>query len=504
MTQINEIVKTITEETPNIIIIKDYNGRFLFANQKIADLYGTTPQEMIGKTDHDFNSNKDQTDFYLHNIQRIMDNGEAETVYENSTDKATNEIRYFQSIKKPFLNHNKEKNILVIANDITTITLEQQQLEEKQMMLDIALEVIGEGVWDWNFSTNRVRHNKQWCDMFLVEDSKKIHDIAFFASLLHHDDADGVYEKIQTALQTTGIYESTHRMICTDGTIKWVLDRGRIIEKDTDGNPLRMIGSVRDITDSVKLKEKEKLLEKQSRLATLGEMMGNIAHQWRQPLSIISTLASTTNLYNTMGTLEKEATEQSMDAIVKQCEYLSNTITDFRNFIKNDRKQQQFMINTMVQKALSLAHASVAQHYIKIIASLDHDAICIGFESEILQALLNILNNAKDILSENIADETKRFIFVDVTKTYNTITIKIKDNAGGVPETIIDKIFDPYFTTKGDEVGTGLGLHMCKQIVEDSQGSVSVHNSDFDYDGITYKGAEFAITFPIAHEIERG
>jgi signal transduction histidine kinase len=261
-----------------------------------------------------------------------------------------------------------------------------------------------------------------------------------------------------------------------------------------------MIGCVRDITDTIKLHQKEKLLEKQSRLATLGEMIGNIAHQWRQPLSVISTIASGVSVYNTLKTLDEKTVEKSMETIIKQSEYLSNTINDFRNFIKNDRKKQNFHMIQMIEKSLSIANASMAKHYIKVILNAQEDRLCNGFESEILQSLLNILNNAKDILVKNVEDEEKRFIFIDTKIVDNNIMIQIKDNAGGVPENIIDKLFEPYFTTKGEDDGTGLGLYMCKQIVEDSLGSVAVVNEEYEYQGELYQGANFIISFPIVKD----
>ncbi len=497
MNGLAEIIKTITNETPNIILIKDYDGKFVFGNHMLASLYGTTSENLIGKCDADFNPNKEQTDFYLKNIQEIMDKGVIETVYEESTNSATKETRHYKSIKKPFLDEEGKKHILVVANDITDIEIERRKIAQKEETLNSALKIIGEGVWDWDLETNMVKHNQQWCDMFMVDDSKLEHHLDFFGSIIHPDDAELVFFKIQEALKNNHSFLSEHRILCKDGTIKWVKDRGEIVKKDSNENPLRMIGCVKDITDTISLKEKEKLLEKQSRLATLGEMIGNIAHQWRQPLSVISTLASSVSVYNELKTLDDKTIEKSMETIVQQSEYLSNTINDFRNFIKNDRNKQKFSIVKMINKALSIANASLSKHYVQVITDFEDDGVCNGFESEILQAILNILNNAKDVLEKNIENEDGRFIFLTTSLTDDSIVIKIKDNAGGVPEEIKEKLFEPYFTTKGDNEGTGLGLYMCKNIVEDSCGKVSVENRKYSHNGVNFIGAEFTISFPI-------
>ncbi|MBI3873593.1 MAG: PAS domain S-box protein, partial [Arcobacter sp.] len=201
MKEFTEIINTITEQTPNIILIKDYDGKFEFANKTLANLYGTTPLDMIGKSDSDFNPNKEQTDFYLQNIKDVMDKEELQVVYEESTNIATNENHYFQSVKKPFVGANGAKNILVIANDITDIHNERLKIEEKEHMLTLALKIIGEGVWDWDLRTNIVKHNQQWCDMFFIDDTKLEHPLDFFSSLLHPEDAEIVFGKIQFAMQ---------------------------------------------------------------------------------------------------------------------------------------------------------------------------------------------------------------------------------------------------------------------------------------------------------------
>ncbi len=208
------------------------------------------------------------------------------------------------------------------------------------------------------------------------------------------------------------------------------------------------------------------------------------------------------SVYNSLKTLDEKTIDKSMNTIIQQTEYLSTTISDFRNFIKNDRHKQKFSIVDMINKSLSIADAALAKYYVQMITDLDTDGYCNGFESEILQAMLNTLNNAKDALDKNIKNEEERFIFLSTDIKGDCIIIKIKDNAGGVPDEIINKLFDPYFTTKGDNEGTGLGLYMCKNIVEDSCGTVSVANRKFIYNGINYVGAEFTISFPIDGKAE--
>lgn len=382
-------------------------------------------------------------------------------------------------------------------NKIKELEIIKNQLEEKKYMLDAALNIIGEGVWDWDITTNQVKHNAQWCRMFKIDDTNLEHHIDFFISILSDDDKPKVNKRIQNALKTKSKYFSIHKIVCSDGEVKWVEDRGEIIKYDEEGHPIRMIGCVHDITDRIRLQEQEKILEKQTRLAALGEMIGNIAHQWRQPLSVISALVDSLELYYSINNLSQKVVQDTRLGVKTQIDYLSQTIEDFRNFIRNDRKSQSFYLSQVVKKTLSLVHAVINKNYIKIRSNSHDDAKCIGFESEMLQVLLNIINNAKDAFISNDINETERYIIIDSIKNGDFIELHIQDSAGGVPKDIINRIFEPYFTTKDDDLGTGLGLHMSKKIVEDSQGEISVQNTIFEIDGVQYMGAEFIIKFPI-------
>lgn len=494
--EIKKIFETITNETPNIIILKDYEGNFVYGNETLAKLYGTTTEDLIGKTDSDFNPNTKQTDFYLKNIQNIMNNNKTEVVLEESTNNVTGETHYFHSVKKPFLDSDGNKSILVIANDITEIQESKLELEEKKNRLDSAFDIIGEGVWDWNIKTNIIKHNYQWCNMFHLDNTKQEHPLEFFASIIYKKDKEKVALAINEAIENKKDYFSEHRIVCGNGEIKWVEDRGKIVKYDKDGTPIQMIGCVKDITDSKKLEEQKLLLEKQSRLASLGEMMGNISHQWRQPLSVISSLVTSLELHRNMKTLDDTVLENTVNSVTEQVEYLSQTIDDFKNFIKNDRKSDVFSTHNVINKALSLSKAVIDRAYISIVIGQCDNKECIGYESEILQVLLNIINNAKDVLLE-IGDEEKRFILIESISNKESVTIHIKDSAGGIPEKIIDRVFNPYFTTKDDSLGTGLGLYMSKKIVEDSMGTISVSNDIFDVEEQNYKGAHFVIEFPL-------
>jgi PAS domain S-box-containing protein len=245
----NTLLRTVIDENPNIILMKDWDGKFLIGNRALANLYGTTPDELIGKDDGAFNPNAEQVAFYLQNVREVMSQSQTQVVMEESTNAATGEVTYYQSIKKPLITREGKKQILVIANDVTELKRTQSRLEESERRLRYVLDATGEGVWDWNITTGEVTHNSRWCEIIGLDSAHLQHPVEFFADLLHPDDRDTVMQRLQKCLDGKGVYRSEHRMRLTDGRVVWVLDRGDVVERDAAGKPLRMVGSFTDISE---------------------------------------------------------------------------------------------------------------------------------------------------------------------------------------------------------------------------------------------------------------
>jgi|GEM_PF-690611 len=253
-------------------------------------------------------------------------------------------------------------------------------------------------------------------------------------------------------------------------------------------NKKTLLLTVKDVTSM-------KLLESQSKLASMGEMIGNIAHQWRQPLSIITTSATGMGIKAEYGIVDEKEIKKFSDQIVEQAEYLSNTIDDFRNFIKTDISHLKIGAKEILFNALSLTRDSLKSNYIFMIENIEDDLKLDGNKNELVQAFINIINNSKDKLKETEQSKQKRYIFVKTRKVdENCIEIIIKDNGGGIDESIIHRVFEPYFTTKHQSIGTGLGLSMTEKIISQRhKGEIEVHNTIFEYEGKKYKGACFLV-----------
>jgi PAS domain S-box-containing protein len=250
-----------------------------------------------------------------------------------------------------------------------------------------------------------------------------------------------------------------------------------------------------DITKEIEtqktLRENEQILMQQSKMASMGEMLSNIAHQWRQPLSLIATVASGVKMRKEYDSLDDEELMKYMDEIENSTEYLSKTIDDFRDYFKPDKQKTAFKSTNIIEKSLKIVNSSLQSHEIEIIKDIE-DIELHQLDGELIQVLINILNNAKDALVEkNIKNKV---IKIESKQEDDRAIFIISDNAGGIPEDIINNIFEPYFTTKHKSQGTGIGLYMSHQIItKHMDGYIDVENAPINYQSQKYTGAKFTL-----------
>ena len=234
-------------------------------------------------------------------------------------------------------------------------------------------------------------------------------------------------------------------------------------------------------------------LVEQSKMAALGEMIGNIAHQWRQPLSVISTCASGMKLNVDLGLDDKEALFKGFDSIVQSASELSQTIESFRNSSYQDTLVE-FELSELIEKCISSQNYLLEENKIEVLRDFDDSIKLVNLANSLKQAISNIIKNAKEALDKV---DYEKFIFVKTFIKDDSIHISIKDNAGGIPTENISKIYEPYFTTKHQAHGIGLGLNITYKIIHDSMcGKIKTTNSKYDYNDKTYEGAHFLIILP--------
>jgi hypothetical protein len=222
----------------------------LLCNRALARLYNTTPEAMVGKHDGDFGVPQDLADGYRANVLGIMARGETEVVFEDSRNAVTGEIRHFKSIKRPFKDADGNNQSLVIAHDITDVVRAQQQVAQSEQRLQEVMAATREGIWDWHVASGRVVHNQQWYRILGYGHDEITGHVDAFSARLHPEDKALVWQRLRQLLNGNDeFYRSEHRMIRKDGSVIWVLDRGRVAECDAHGEPVRVVGAYVDISE---------------------------------------------------------------------------------------------------------------------------------------------------------------------------------------------------------------------------------------------------------------
>tara|TARA_B100001063_G_C16776048_1_gene565460 strand:+ start:3060 stop:6221 length:3162 start_codon:yes stop_codon:yes gene_type:complete len=475
----DSILTSVFQVLPDLLFIMKKDGIIIdYRAQKNSNLY-VDPKVFLGNKIQDVLPEKIANIFNMH-IKDLKKNANF-SIFKYELEVKGN-LKHFEArmAKLP-----GEENIMTIVRDITDQVSYEQQLTFQLSLLEqslSAIDVVDENALFYYVNSTYV---KMW-----GYDSKE--EVLGTSPLSHCMDSEMpkiIIEKVEKNKEH--VFQFKGRKKNGDSfdvlmAVKYVHLMGKKF----------YIASSMDISENEKMKKesiaKERILYQQSKMASMGEMLGNIAHQWRQPLSTISTASTGAKIQKEMDSLSDDELDSILTIINDSAQYLSTTIDDFRNFF-NPKNNNIHKINSIktIEKALKLVSSQFNAKDIELIQDLESYEF-LSIENELVQVLVNLLNNAKDILitKENL----RRLIFINTYQKDGTSYIEIKDNGGGVDDSIVDRIFEPYFTTKHQAQGTGIGLYMSEEIVKNHlNGILSVENSTYTYDGIEYKGAKFSI-----------
>ncbi|MEA3490770.1 MAG: ATP-binding protein [Campylobacterota bacterium] len=229
-----------------------------------------------------------------------------------------------------------------------------------------------------------------------------------------------------------------------------------------------------------KIREKQQILIQNSKMASMGEMIANIAHQWRQPLNSLSALHTVLMMdYEDSGRLTHEELTQFKEESSQYIHKMSSTIDDFRNFFSPTKEKEQFVVLDAIKESIKFVKDSYLDSGVELIdRTQDRDTQMCSYKNELMQVIMILLNNSRDAVTGNNIENPQ--VIVYILENDGEIKICIKDNGGGIDDEIMDRIFEPYFTTKFKSDGTGVGLYMSKMIIEDSIGGELVLENDDD------------------------
>lgn len=258
---------------------------------------------------------------------------------------------------------------------------------------------------------------------------------------------------------------------------------------------VELINITHEVELETKLKDKEDLLQQQSKILSMNELIRNIAHQWRQPLSAISTASSGLRIQNELNLLNKDELDNTLQFIENTTQYLSSIINDFAKLTQPSENKTTFFVKDVINEAINILRGILESKNIVISSELDDNITLYGNKNSLLQCIVNILNNSNDVLSNK--ENIENIIFITLKQDNQYIYITIEDNGGGVDESILEKIFEPYFTTKHQYQGAGLGLYVVHNIITNIfDGFIQVINEEKEINNTKYKCALLAINIP--------
>jgi len=488
----------------NIIVSEsDLQGRITYVNKNFCKVSGYTEDELIGQPHSILRDPNTPKEFFA-NLWSTIQSGQTfhgiiKNITKNNTCywidtsisaiKVNSEIIGYKSIRFDITDKILAKETLE-----KKITQNKNLLDEQSKRFEFAINSSRDGFWDFNVDNQDFYLSSGWKKRLGFQEKENVTYLKYLAlipdeyRIEHHNAIHDVIDNYPINSEYVH-FRIRYPLVTKAGEKLLIEDVGDAIFSNTDKTITRITGFHRDITEH---ERQTKMIETQNRVAAMGDMMGNIAHQWRQPIGAINNILNDLELDIELEDLEQIDSNKFLEVSSKIKDltaHLNHTINDFRDLTSNEKVKSEFMLKDVIEEARKIIESEYKKYNISFIIDTPKECSCQlnGYKRELLQVIINILNNAKDILIEKKILNPK--IVFSLYKNDTSIFLSIHDNAGGIPETITEKIFDPYFTTKHESIGTGIGLFMSKKIVhEHFKGILEVINEG--------DGAKFIISLP--------
>jgi hypothetical protein len=462
------------DESPDVMLLKDAEGNFLLCNRAVAKLYGTTPEAMVGKHDDDFGVPKDIAEGFRANVQSIMAAGQTEIVFEDSRDAVTGELRHFKSIKRPFKDAEGNDQILVIAHDITDVVHAQQRVAQSEFTLQQVMEATQEGIWDWDVATGHLAHNERWFRILGFEAGEIDDHVDAFSRQLHPDDKAMVWERIQRLLDGSDThYSSEHRMFRKDGAVIWVLDRGRVVQRDAQGRPVRVVGAYSDISERRhgQIALEKALLMAQGATRAKSEFLSTMSHELRTPMNGVLGMAQLL----TRPTVTDAERLHHAQVILRSGETLLALLNDILDLSSVEAGRLEIVASTfspaaLVSETLESFREPASRKGLQLrmnVGALPRSGY-VGDSLRLRQMLSNYLSNAIKFTS---AGQVSVTVTEQVdSKRRSVLEFAVVDTGTGFAPDKRHLLFQPFSQLDGSNTrqygGSGLGLSIVARLAE--------------------------------------
>ncbi|MFW9619167.1 MAG: PAS domain S-box protein [Sulfurospirillum sp.] len=487
----------------------DENGKITHFNPSAQKLLGYSEEELIGKIGHFvFHAHNGNQGLLQCSLYKAFLQGkpyEGEEVFLTKDGKwITVQVRanplceegmkqgyvvFFWEISKKDSLATDEEALSVQNNPF----FEESDLEESEAFYEQIFETANLGIALLDKEGRFVALNPAYSKMYGYSEAELIgkHFNLLVPEMMH----EIMQAHHENFLKHEAIaYHGEMESLCKGGKHIFVYATEGLLEHII-GGPYKIM-TVFDITLMVEArrvqKEQEAMLVQQNKLAAMGEMIGHIAHQWRQPLNVMNLTTLDLKFKQELGTLSDEKLKSALGVIESLSEQMNNTINDFMNFYKPNKEKKAFCLYETVLYATTIVNVQLQNFGISLAFNIDPALHVHGLANELQQVILNLLNNAKDAFIDKPI-EPKQICLV-AWKSDESICLCVEDNAGGIEEGLLERIFEPYFTTKGKMQGSGIGLYICSMIMKESFGGrIKVEN--ITHEGATM-GARFILEFP--------
>lgn len=535
-------LQAILDNAEALFFLKDLEGRFILVNKAFEDLFQVAKQWVRGRTVDELFSGEDAVSL-AEGDKEVVE--EQRHLHKEVTFSREGESRAYLSMRFPLVDVTGEAYAVCgIFTDISHLKKVEADLRQSRDGLNQAQEIARLGSWEWSFDSDEVTWSDETYRIFGFDRDETRADFDALLSRIHPEERESVRERLSKVKEDPSVcYDNQCRLLLPDGTERTLHTLGRV-EVDESGRPVRFLGTIQDVTERMAMeaelrrhrdnldqlvkegaadlekayrnlktkqqeiealnatleervveavtenREKDAILVQQTRMAAMGEMIGNIAHQWRQPINALNLVLANINDSYQMGVLKPEEMTRQMEKGQEIIQAMSTTIEDFRGFFKPRRAKETFSLADRTRNAMRLVESSFAASGVALDFSPDEPGPAgVGFPNEFSQVVLVMLVNAKDAILANRREGGR--VTIALGEEGENAVATIRDNGGGIQPEHLDKIFDPYFTTKESGAGVGIGLYMAKLIIEQHMGGrIEVENLE--------EGAAFRIYTPKA------
>lgn len=503
-----KLFEKVFKTSPLGIALVLEDGTFWRTNTQFCSIIGYSEEEVLSLTFQDITHPSDlekdlelvhqliRKEINIYTLEKRYFHKEGHVVWVNLTvsavfvDEEKSEIEYF----------------IAVIEDISERKEIFQNLQDTKESLLEAEKVSSLGHWNWDMKQNSSTWSSMMKTIFGMNDENSSFDYETLLNVIHPDDKERIKQEISKTIKSGKAFDTEYRIV-VDNQKKFIHAKGQV--KKEDGEVVRVFGTCQDVTQIKQLLKKEKqqelLLMQQSKLASMGEMVAAIAHQWRQPLNSIGITMQDLTYAFKYEELDETYLNNSKSEIMQQLQLMSDTIDEFRNFFAKTNQRVEFGLYRNIEEVIKLSWAQFKAHNITIdvmyedsnsqLVPIEHckdDVTLMGSPSDLKQVVLNLLNNSKDaILALENPTQEQRFIEIVIKNKKSLVEIIINDLAGGINTSDSKRIFEPYFTTK--EMGTGLGLYICQTLIEHTFSGQILYK---EYKKESLKGSSFIISLP--------